>query len=114
MYWNPPCSRVHSTPPPLPPWPGSTLILLHHYTSDEVESPPPAPIRVYTDCYNLNAMLQEEAKLHKQPCHTDDDPNIEQVVFPLLIWSDATHLSSFGTASLWPIYVYFGNISKYV
>ncbi|KAI0647705.1 hypothetical protein C8Q79DRAFT_999321 [Trametes meyenii] len=28
-------------------------------------------------------------------------------------WSDSTHLADFGTASLWPIYVQFGNQSKY-
>ncbi|KAJ2991082.1 hypothetical protein NUW54_g8290 [Trametes sanguinea] len=32
---------------------------------------------------------------------------------PLLFWSDATHLTSFGSASLWPIYMYFGSLSKY-
>ena len=57
MYWNPPHLRAHATLPPLPPRPGSTFISIHHYTSDETESPPPAPIRVYTDCYNSNAML---------------------------------------------------------
>lgn len=27
--------------------------------------------------------------------------------------SDATMLASFGTAKLWPLYLYFGNDSKY-
>ena len=114
MYWNPPRSRAHGTPPPLPPAPGSTSISMHLYTSDEPETSAPTPIRVYTDCYNSNAMLQEEAKLRKRPRDPDDTPEVEYVIFPLLFWSDSTHLSSFGTASLWPIYVYFGNISKYV
>ena len=35
------------------------------------------------------------------------------VILALMIWSDSTHLASFGTASLWPIYLYFGNLSKY-
>ena len=114
MYWNPPCSRAHSTPPPLSPAPGSTLLDVHSYTSDEPETSPPTPIRVYTDCYNSNAMLQEEAELRKRPRDPDDAPDVEYVIFPLLYWSDSTHLSSFGMASLWPIYMYFGNISKYV
>ena len=114
MYWNPPRSRAHSTPPPLPLPPGLTSISVHMYTSDEPEAAPPTPIRVYTDCYNSNAMLREEAKLRKQPRNPDDGPEVEQVVFPLLFWSDATHLSTFGTASLWPIYMYFGSLSKYV
>jgi hypothetical protein len=32
----------------------------------------------------------------------------------LMFWSDATHLATFGTAKLWPIYLLFGNLSKYV
>ncbi|KAI1787852.1 hypothetical protein LXA43DRAFT_1097859 [Ganoderma leucocontextum] len=43
-----------------------------------------------------------------------DDPNVEYVVFPLLLWSDATLLANFGTAALWPIYLYIGSLSKYV
>ena len=114
MYWNPPPSRAHGTPPPLPLPPGSTSISVHMYTSDDPETTPPTPIRVYTDCYNSKAMLEEEAKLRKQPRNAEDGPEVEQVIFPLLFWSDSTHLSTFGTASLWPIYVYFGSLSKYV
>ncbi|RDX49215.1 hypothetical protein OH76DRAFT_1351066, partial [Lentinus brumalis] len=76
--------------------------------------PPPEPIRVYTDCYNSSAMLEEDAQLRQQPRNPDDSPDVDYCVLPILIWSDATQLSSFGNASLWPIYVYFGNLSKYV
>jgi hypothetical protein len=31
-----------------------------------------------------------------------------------MFWSDATHLATFGTAKLWPIYLLFGNLFKYV
>jgi len=31
-----------------------------------------------------------------------------------MLWSDSTHLASFGNASLWPIYLYIGNLSKYI
>jgi len=30
-----------------------------------------------------------------------------------MFWSDTTHLANFGTAKLWPIYMFFGNLSKY-
>ena len=30
-----------------------------------------------------------------------------------MFWSDATQLTAFGDAKLWPLYVYFGNESKY-
>ena len=35
------------------------------------------------------------------------------VLIGIMIWSDSTLLANFGTASLWPIYLYFGNQSKY-
>lgn len=40
---------------------------------------------------------------------------LERVAIPamLLVWSDVSHLANFGDPSLWPIYLYFGNLSKY-
>lgn len=35
------------------------------------------------------------------------------MVASLMLWSDATQLANFGDASLWPIYLFFGNQSKY-
>lgn len=78
---------------------------------------PPPPERLYTDIYNSDAMLeeheniQEKAKLHREP---DDPEDLEYVVGPILVYSDSTHLTNFGTAALWPIYVFFGSLSKYV
>ena len=31
-----------------------------------------------------------------------------------MFWSDVTHLTSFGTAKMWPIYMLFGELSKYI
>lgn len=31
-----------------------------------------------------------------------------------MLWSDATHLTNFGSASLWPLYMFFGGHSKYI
>ncbi|KIK72621.1 hypothetical protein PAXRUDRAFT_798128, partial [Paxillus rubicundulus Ve08.2h10] len=31
-----------------------------------------------------------------------------------MFWSDATHLAQFGQAKAWPIYLFFGNLSKYL
>lgn len=38
---------------------------------------------------------------------------MENVVAIMMLWSDSTHLANFGTASLWPIYMFLGNTSKY-
>ena len=75
---------------------------------------PPSPYRVLTDCYNSDAILEEDEKIQKMPRIEGDDPSMEYAIIPLLAWSDETHLSSFGSAALWPIYIYFGNLSKYV
>jgi hypothetical protein len=68
--------------------------------------------RLFGEAYTSDAMLEEYGKI----CASPGEPgcNLERVVVPLMIWSDSTHLASFGTASLWPIYVFFGNQSKYV
>lgn len=29
------------------------------------------------------------------------------------MWSDLTHLAQFGHMTAWPIYMFFGNLSKY-
>ncbi|KAG2349309.1 hypothetical protein BDR05DRAFT_972390 [Suillus weaverae] len=39
--------------------------------------------------------------------------DLPRAIAALMFWSDATHLTSFGNAKLWPIYLYFGNESKY-
>ncbi|KAF9224452.1 hypothetical protein BS17DRAFT_795449 [Gyrodon lividus] len=48
-----------------------------------------------------------------EPIRVGPGDNLECVVASLMMWSDATHLTSFGDASLWPFYLYFGKQSKY-
>jgi Plavaka transposase len=66
--------------------------------------------RMYWEVYNTDAMIEEQGQILAQ--HTDC--SLEKVVIPILLWSDSTHLTSFGQASAWPIYLYLGNISKYI
>jgi hypothetical protein len=40
-------------------------------------------------------------------------PHLETIIAAYMFWSDSTHLANFGTASLWPLYTFFGNLSKY-
>jgi len=70
------------------------------------------PIRIYGEAYSSNIAVQlyEEVKGIPPPV---DHPQIESVIVLLLLGSDATHLASFGTASLWPLYIFFANMSKY-
>ena len=67
---------------------------------------------LYSDIYDSDMLLDEHDKVQRAPT---DDPTCkrEKVVAALMFWSDATHLATFGTAKLWPIYMLFGNLSKY-
>ncbi|KAH9010984.1 hypothetical protein EDB85DRAFT_1879108, partial [Lactarius pseudohatsudake] len=67
------------------------------------------PEHIYSELYNSNAYIKEHGIIHAR---ADEDP-LEAVVVSMMLWSDSTHLTSFGNASLWPIYLYIGNQSKY-
>jgi hypothetical protein len=69
--------------------------------------------RVYSEMYDSDAFLDEHDRVQRAPT---DSPSCkrEKVVAALMFWSDATHVANFGTAKMWPIYMLFGNLSKYV
>ena len=69
-------------------------------------------VDVVSELYNSQAMNADYANVLKRS--KDLDCELEPVIIALQTWSDSTHLANFGTASLWPIYAYFGNLSKYV
>ncbi|TBU49531.1 hypothetical protein BD309DRAFT_834404, partial [Dichomitus squalens] len=104
-YWIPPAAQHSPATEPSSSTSGST--------SDSQLPHNPSPIRIYTDCYNSNAMLEAEEEIRRKPRVPGDAPDMEYVTLPMLLWSDATQLSNFGSAALWPIYLYFGNLSKY-
>ncbi|KAL1943741.1 hypothetical protein VTO73DRAFT_4186 [Trametes versicolor] len=83
-------------------------------SSTSADSSLPEPVRIFTDIYNSNRMLREHEKICAQPRNPADGPNVEYVIAAICLWSDMTHLTSFGSAALWPIYLYFGNLSKYI
>lgn len=70
------------------------------------------PERVYSESYTANVWNNEYDEINKS---RKDGPNhdLEAFIVALMIWSDSTALAQFGTASLWPIYLYIGNQSKY-
>ncbi|KAG2336865.1 hypothetical protein BDR05DRAFT_896193, partial [Suillus weaverae] len=68
------------------------------------------PKRIITKVYTADAMLQEHQQIKAQP----QGCNLEMVVAAIMLWSDSTHLASFGHAALWPIYLFIGNQSKYL
>ncbi|KAE9391050.1 hypothetical protein BT96DRAFT_1062353 [Gymnopus androsaceus JB14] len=71
--------------------------------------------RVYGETYSSTRALDIEKELYYETLENSMlDSTHEPVIAWLQLWSDSTHLADFGTASLWPIYLYFGNLSKYV
>ena len=69
----------------------------------------PPPERVYSEVYNSEAMLAEYEKIKQEHPPEANAPYAETVIAALMFWSDSTHLAQFGTASLWPIYLFLGN-----
>jgi hypothetical protein len=69
------------------------------------------PEPVYSEIYNSSVMYDEYVRVRDEQ---KSKSNLEVVIAAIMLWSDSTHLANFGTASLWPVYMYFGNISKYI
>ncbi len=71
--------------------------------------------RVFSELYNSDVFLKEHDFVQRAPLPPDDpDCKCEKVVAALMFCSDATHFTNFGTAKLWPIYMFLGNLSKYI
>lgn len=68
-------------------------------------------VDVYSETCSSLEMLQAYEEINSLPWEAGDD--VEHVVTPLMLWSDATHLTNFGDASMWSFYLFFGNQSKY-
>lgn len=67
--------------------------------------------RCYDEAYTSDVWLKAHDDLQKQ--HNEPECKLEKVVLGLMFWSDSTHLTNFGTAKVWPLYMYIGNLSKY-
>jgi len=69
------------------------------------------PIRVQGEVYTSPAFIDAYRELQDSPGEPGCD--LPRVVVALMFWSDATQLTAFGNAKLWPLYLFFGNDSKY-
>jgi hypothetical protein len=68
--------------------------------------------RCFDEVYTSDAFLEAHDTLQKQP--NEAGCKLEKVILGLMFWSDSTHLANFGTAKVWPLYMYFANLSKYI
>ena len=86
---------------------------LFHYEPFELfwRQPHRDDIRLHGELYTSSAFLEAHREVQEMP--GEPGCNLPRVVVALMFWSDATHLTSFGNAKLWPAYLFFGNESKY-
>jgi len=68
-------------------------------------------IRLHGELYTSPAFLEAHHEVQGLP--PEPGCNLPRVVIAMMFSSDATQLTSFSTAKLWPCYLYFGNESKY-
>jgi hypothetical protein len=66
--------------------------------------------RLYSEIYTSDAAIEEHQAIQSRM----PECSLEKVMIPILLWSDSTQLASFGNASLWPVYLFLGNLSKYL
>ena len=88
---------------------------IYHYESYELRWHPPNKAcddRVYGELYTSEAFIKAQERLMASPREPDCD--LTRCIAAVMFWSDATQLTSFGSAKLWPLYLYFGNQSKYM
>jgi hypothetical protein len=67
--------------------------------------------RIYDELYTSDSWLKAQDEIQRLP--KEPACSLERVIAGLMFFSDATHLANFGTAKAWPLYMYFGNLTKY-
>jgi len=67
---------------------------------------------LYDELYTSDTWIKAHDDLQKE--RRSDGCTLERVIAGLMFWSDSTHLAQFGNASAWPVYLFFGNQSKYM
>ncbi|TCD61874.1 hypothetical protein EIP91_007802 [Steccherinum ochraceum] len=68
--------------------------------------------RIDDEIHSSDAFIRAHEDLQRSK--SEEGCTLDRVVCALVFWSDSTHLASFGDASVWPLYMFFGNQSKYV
>lgn len=69
--------------------------------------------RVRGELYTSDAWLAEHEAVQDLDISTPQPCSLQRAIAAMMLYSDATHVAQFGQNSIWPIYLYFGNESKY-
>jgi hypothetical protein len=67
--------------------------------------------QIFDELYTSDSWLDAQDDVQKLP--KEPGCTLECVVAGLMFFLDAMHLANFGTAKAWPLYMYFGNLTKY-
>lgn len=91
---------------------------LFHYSGHELlwkpDSSESSPeFRVMSELYHSDAFLKAQIEVNQSAPAGIENCSLPRVVVGLMFWSDATHVSTFSTSKLWPLYMLFANESKY-
>ena len=84
-----------------------------HYEPYELRWHPPHrddDMKIHGELFNSAAFLEAHQQLQDSP---EPGCDLPCVIAALMFWSNSTHLTQFGSAKLWPLYVFFRNESKY-
>ncbi|KIJ59557.1 hypothetical protein HYDPIDRAFT_74436, partial [Hydnomerulius pinastri MD-312] len=88
---------------------------IFHYDPYELHWRPPhrtCDIRVHRELYTTNTFIKAQQQLQDSSRELGCD--LPRCIAGLMFWSDSTQLTAFGSAKLWPLYIYLGNESKYM
>jgi len=69
------------------------------------------PVCVHGELYTLPAFLDAHKSLQESP--PEPSCTLPRIIVALMFWSNGTQLTNFRNAKLWPLYMFFGNESKY-
>ena len=68
-------------------------------------------IRVHGEIYTSSSFERAHQALQESP--REPGCQLPRCIVAIMFWSDETLLTSFGKTKLWPLYMFFGNESKY-
>ena len=87
-----------------------------HFTPFELwwqPDPDIPPQRIYSDISSSQAFHDAYREVNETPHFHVPGCKLEKTVAAIMVYSDSTHLAQFGTAKLWPIYSFTGNLDKW-
>jgi hypothetical protein len=87
-----------------------------HFTPFELWWQPPSngpAQRIYSDIASSDAFYDAYREVNDSPDFQVAGCTLEKTVAAIMVYLDSTHLATFGTAKLWPIYAFASNLDKW-